>query len=67
MWNGKNKAFTFSFDDGVLQDIRAIEIMNKYGLKGTFNLNSQNLAGSERCHSAEDIKAPGMGDTEIEI
>lgn len=40
MWNGKNKALTFSFDDGVLQDIRAIEIMDKYGLKGTFNLNS---------------------------
>lgn len=40
MWNGKNKALTFSFDDGVLQDIRAIEILDKYGLKATFNLNS---------------------------
>jgi peptidoglycan/xylan/chitin deacetylase (PgdA/CDA1 family) len=40
MWNGKNKAVTFSFDDGVRQDIRLIEIFNKYGLKGTFNLNS---------------------------
>ena len=40
MWNGKNKAFTFSFDDGVTQDIRVIEILDKYGLKGTFNLNS---------------------------
>lgn len=40
MWNGKNKAITFSFDDGVKQDIRCIEILNKYGLKGTFNLNS---------------------------
>ena len=47
MWNGKNKAFTFSFDDGVLQDIRAIEIMDKYGLKGTFNLNSA-LIGNVR-------------------
>lgn len=37
---GKNKAITFSFDDGVLQDIRAIEILDKYGLKATFNLNS---------------------------
>ncbi len=43
MWNGKNKAITFSFDDGVKQDIRVIEIMEKYGLKGTFNLNSANL------------------------
>ncbi len=34
------KAVTFSFDDGVTQDIRLIEILNKYGLKCTFNLNS---------------------------
>ena len=40
MWNGKKKAVTFSFDDGVTQDIRLIEILNKYGLKGTFNLDS---------------------------
>lgn len=37
---GKRKALTLSYDDGVEQDIRLIEIMNKYGLKGTFNLNS---------------------------
>ena len=43
MWNGKTKAVTFSFDDGVSQDIRLIEILNKYGLKGTFNLNSELL------------------------
>ena len=43
MWNGKKKAITFSFDDGVTQDIRLIEILNKYGLKGTFNLNSAKL------------------------
>lgn len=36
----KKKACTFSFDDGVLQDIRLIELFDKYGLKGTFNLNS---------------------------
>ena len=40
MWNGKKKAITFSFDDGVTQDIRVIKILNQYGLKGTFNLNS---------------------------
>ena len=40
MWQGKKKAVTFSFDDGVTQDIRLIEILNKYGLKGTFNINS---------------------------
>lgn len=43
MWNGKKKAITFSFDDGVTQDVRLIEILNKYGLKATFNLNSSLL------------------------
>jgi len=40
---GKLKALTLSFDDGVLQDIRLIELINKYGLKCTFNLNSGKL------------------------
>ncbi len=38
MFNGKNKAITFSYDDGVMQDIRLIEIFNKYNLKATFNI-----------------------------
>lgn len=37
---GRTKALTLSYDDGVEQDIRLIEIMNRYGLKGTFNINS---------------------------
>ena len=41
--NGKLKAVTFSYDDGVTQDIRLIELLNKYGLKCTFNLNSELL------------------------
>ncbi len=40
MWNGKNKAITFSFDDAVVQDKRLIELLDKYNLKATFNLNS---------------------------
>lgn len=39
--DGKTKVFTMSYDDGVVQDIRLIEIMNKYGLKGTFNINTE--------------------------
>lgn len=50
MWNGKMKALTFSFDDAVLQDIRFIEILNKYGLKGTFNLNSGRFSLDERVY-----------------
>ena len=37
---GKTRALTLSYDDGVEQDIRLIEIMKKNGLKGTFNVNS---------------------------
>lgn len=37
------KAITFSYDDAVTQDIRMIELMNKYQLKSTFNLNSELL------------------------
>ena len=37
---GKSKAFNVTYDDGVLQDVRFVELLNKYGVKGTFNLNS---------------------------
>ena len=46
------KFLTFSYDDGVKQDIRLIELFNKYGMKATFNLNS-GLLGKENeltCH-----------------
>lgn len=67
MFDGKNKALTFSYDDGVLQDKRLIEIFNKYNLKATFNINSGLLArvdyinrdGIDVSHiknKAEDIK-----------
>ncbi|MBQ8248317.1 MAG: polysaccharide deacetylase family protein [Clostridia bacterium] len=39
MWNGKMKAVTFSYDDGVEQDKRITQILNRYNLKATFNLN----------------------------
>lgn len=38
---GKPKAVTFSYDDGCRADIKLSQIFNKYGLKGTFNLNSK--------------------------
>ena len=37
---GRKKALTFSYDDGEKQDVRLCELFNKYGMKGTFNLNS---------------------------
>ena len=37
---GKPRAFNISYDDGILQDVRFVALLNRYGLKGTFNLNS---------------------------
>ena len=36
----KTKAVTLSYDDGVEQDVKLVEMMSDYGFKGTFNLNS---------------------------
>ena len=36
----KFKAITFSYDDGVEQDKRLIEIFDRYSIKSTFNINS---------------------------
>lgn len=49
------KAVTFSYDDGVTQDVQMIQLMNKYGLKGTFNLNSE-LLGSGNFLTGEDYR-----------
>lgn len=43
MFDGKFKAITFSYDDAVTQDIRFIELLDRYGLKTTFNINSELL------------------------
>lgn len=34
------KAVTFSYDDGIEQDRRLVELFNYYGMKCTFNLNT---------------------------
>ena len=39
-YGGKKCCLTFSYDDGRNADYRLIEIFNKYGMKGTFNLNA---------------------------
>lgn len=43
MFQGKMKAITFSYDDGVTQDRRLVDLLNRYGLKATFNINSDLL------------------------
>jgi len=37
---GLRKALTLSYDDGVEQDIRLMELLDKHGIRCTFNLNS---------------------------
>ena len=54
MFNGKMKAITFSYDDAVTQDQRLIHLFDKYGLKGTFNLNS-GLLGQPGSLVREDV------------
>ena len=50
----KKKALTFSYDDGRIYDRRLIGIFNKYGLKGTFHLNTHSI-GTEGYVTAEEI------------
>ena len=38
--DGKSKVLTLSYDDGVVQDIRLMEILNQNGIKATFNINT---------------------------
>lgn len=47
---GVGKALTLSYDDGVEQDIKLIEILNKYGIKATFNLNSGSYAAEDKVY-----------------
>ena len=49
--NGKKGAVTFSYDDGPKNDARLIALFDKYGVKGTFHLNSRNYVNL----SAEEL------------
>ena len=55
MMQGKRKFLTLSYDDGVTQDKRLVKIFNRYGLKATFNINSELLGtpGSLRRENME--------------
>ena len=57
---GKKRAFTMSYDDGQIHDLRLIEIFNKYGIKGTFNLNAQNIDRAGYVTS-EDVRTKYVG------
>ena len=56
--NWKEKALTFSYDDGNVKDRDLVELFNKYGVKGTFNLNSAIFAenGKQNNISKTEVK-----------
>ena len=53
---GRSKALTLSYDDGVVDDRRLVEIFNRHGLRGTFHLNSGSL-GREGNLAPKEIAA----------
>ena len=53
---GLKKAITLSYDDGCRDDVKFVEIINKYGLKCTFNIVSGNLTEQPNFLSGEEIK-----------
>ena len=60
-WPGfLRKAVTLSYDDGVIYDRRLIEIMDKHGLKGTFNINSGMFATDEKSRRLSEAAAVNL-------
>ncbi len=53
---GKAKAFTLSYDDGVAADIRFIGLCDKYGLRATFNINTGTYAPEDASFDADNTK-----------
>ena len=66
----KSRAVTLSYDDGRIEDLRLVDVMRRYGLKGTLNLNSERLseAGDEFHPTLNDFRAlRESGDIEIAV
>ena len=62
---GKHKALTFSYDDGASTDREMIRILNGYGMKGTFNLNSGSFGkdyGDWKTPAGEYIQSLSRGE-----
>ncbi len=67
LWpKGKRKAFTLSYDDGITQDRKLIQLLNQYGVKATFNLNS-GLFGQEGLVAAGKKEVSHIKLTEEEV
>lgn len=55
---GVSKTLTLSYDDGVEQDIRLVEILDKHGIKCTFNINSGRFAPEGKVYPEGKIHRP---------
>lgn len=56
LWaEGKRKALTLSYDDGNYADRQLVDIMDRYGIRGAFHLNSPRL-GNENALAKEEVK-----------
>lgn len=57
LWkDGKKCCLTMSYDDGTKHDYRLVEIFNRYGIRGTFNLNAGFLKDDGHVRT-EDIRS----------
>ena len=56
---GKHKVLTMSYDDGKIFDRKLIEIFNKYGIKGTFHLNTGIMPVDEDRIQLSEVKEQG--------
>lgn len=63
--NGKKKALTLSYDDGVDQDIKFIDLLDKYGIKCTFNINSGLLGQSGNAIGSNKATHNKLSDKEL--
>ena len=52
---GKSKALTLSYDDGRIEDRKMVEIINRYGIKATFHINS-GLLDKEGFIRSDEVK-----------
>lgn len=54
--NGRERAVTFSYDDGNRADLKLLEIINKYNMKCTFNLNNDILRANENVIKDDEVR-----------
>ena len=52
---GRAKVLTFSYDDGFLNDIPLVDMLNKHKMKGTFNVSAGKCTAEDRDYKEDSI------------